>query len=139
MFKRVLISVSTMIFLLVPAETGNAEAIKFARYPHIGGGKIVFSYHGDLWRVNDDGSNPMQLTDHVARDEFPRFSPDGKWIAFTSNRLGNNDIWVMPTGGGEPHQVTFHTTNDTMLYWTPEGDRILFATSRGAMQWGSPL
>ncbi|MCP4713054.1 MAG: hypothetical protein GY869_30870, partial [Planctomycetes bacterium] len=139
MLRKKMVS-SLIIFLCVAfVSAAAAEEIKFARFPNISHGKIVFSYHGDLWLVDDDGSNPRQLTDHSARDEYPRFSPDGKQIAFSSNRMGNNDIWVMPTEGGPVQQVTFHTTNDTMLYWTPEGDRILFATSRGAMQWASPL
>lgn len=125
------------VFSLI--TTTNADPIKFARFPHISHGKIVFTYHGDIWLANDNGSNPIQLTDHIARDENPRFSPDGKWIAFTSNRMGNNDIWVMPSTGGEPRQVTFNTTNDNMLYWTPDGKRIIFSTSRGAMMWSNPL
>ena len=136
--KTMVISLVIFLYFFVVA-TVRSEEIKFARFPHISHGKIVFSYHGDLWVVDDDGSKPQQLTDHIARDEYPRFSPDGKQIAFSSNRMGNNDIWVMPSAGGPVRQVTFHTTNDTMLYWAPEGDRILFATSRGAMQWGSPL
>jgi len=127
----------TLLFSL--AGTAQADPIKFARYPHICNGKIAFSYHGDIWVANDDGSQAYRLTAHVAMDQFPRFSPDGEWIAFTSNRMGNNDIWVMPTGGGVPRQVTFHTTGDNVLYWTPDGDRIVFSTSRGASGWGSPL
>ena len=135
------ISVLSLMLVLALAAAGRAGAdpIKFARYPHICNGKIAFSYHGDIWVANEDGSNPYRLTAHVAMDLFPRFSPDGRWIAFTSNRMGNNDIFVVPTAGGVPRQVTFHTTGDMMLYWTPDGQRLLFSTSRGANGWGTPL
>ncbi len=117
----------------------GALPTKFARFPHFHQNKITFSFHGDLWLVDAQGKNPVQLTDHQARDEYPRFSPDGRWIAFTSNRMGNNDIWVVSSAGGEPRQLTFHSTNDSVLSWTPDGSRILFSTARGEMPWGSPL
>jgi tricorn protease len=63
---------------------------------------VVFSLRGDLWTVGTDGSDPRQLTRHEARDTGPRYSPDGRWIAFTSTRMGNADVWVMPAVGGEP-------------------------------------
>ena len=116
-----------------------AEPIKFARHPHVAHGKLAFAYHGDIWVANADGSSPSRLTAHVARDTFPRFSPDGKWVAFTSNRFGNDDVFVIPAAGGEPKQLTFATTGDTVHYWTPDGKGIVFSTSRGTNPWRSPL
>ena len=116
-----------------------ADPIKFARYPHVAAGRLVFTYHGDIWIAAQNGANPSRLTAHVARDTFPRFSPDGKLVAFTSNRMGNDDVFVVPVTGGEPRQLTFNSTNDTVLYWTPDGKRIVFATSRGTNPWRSPL
>jgi tricorn protease len=89
--------------------------------------------------ANLDGTNPKRLTDHSALDIFPRFSPDGKWIAFNSNRMGNNDVWVVPITGGEAKQLTFHTTGDSIQYWTPDGKGIIISTSRAVSGWGSPL
>lgn len=125
---------------LALAANASAEPIKFARYPHVANGRIAFSYHGDIWMANQDGSGPTRLTAHVARDVFPRFSPDGTLVAFTSNRMGNDDVFVVPASGGEPRQLTFNTTNDTVLYWTPDGKRIIFSTSaRGTNPWRTPL
>jgi tricorn protease len=123
----------------VAAGERLAEPLGFARDPHYHGGRIAYSFRGDLWSVAEDGSDPVQLTRGDARDTKPRFSPDGRWIAFTSNRMGNDDVWVMPAAGGEPRQLTFHTTGDDVLYWTPDSRRVLFATSRGPMMWESPL
>ena len=114
-----------ILYLVGSFNRFYADPIKFVRYPHICNGKIAFSYHGDIWVTGEDGSNPSRLTDHVARDIFPRFSPDGKWIAFTSDRMGNNDLWIIPIEGGEARQITFHTTSDMMLYWTPDGKKLI--------------
>jgi tricorn protease len=125
--------------LAAAAAPAFADPVKFARYPHVAAGRLAFTYHGDIWIAGQDGSSPTRLTAHVARDTFPRFSPDGKLVAFTSNRMGNDDVFVVPVTGGEPRQLTFNTTNDTVLYWAPDGKRIVFATSRGTSPWRSPL
>jgi len=129
-----ILAVSPIVIL-----AAHADPIKFARYPHTSHGRMAFSYHGDIWIADEDGSNARRLTAHVASDTFPRFSPDGQWIAFTSDRMGNDDIFVVPAAGGVPRQVTFNTTNDTMLYWTPDGQRIVFTSNRGAHPFFSPL
>jgi tricorn protease len=99
--------------------------------PHYHQGKIVFSYQGDLWVVNENGANPARLTTHNATDMYPRFSPDGQWIAFTSARSGGGDVYVMPAAGGEARQLTWHSAADTVLGWSPDGKKILFTSARG--------
>ena len=133
------VSICVLLFVF-SAATAIADPIKFVRYPHVSNtGEIAFSYHGDIWVADSDGSNARRLTAHIARDTFPRFSPDGKWIAFNSDRMGNTDIWVVPVSGGAPKQLTHHSTGDSIQYWTPDGKGIIAATSRGAAPWGSPL
>ncbi|KPK76233.1 MAG: hypothetical protein AMJ79_07460 [Phycisphaerae bacterium SM23_30] len=138
MKTRISLWLPMSLWLLGVVNFSYADVIKFLRYPHICKGKIAFCYHGDIWVANDDGADPYRLTNHIATDADPRFSPDGKWIAFTSNRMGNNDIWVIPVEGGKPRQLTFHTTGDSMVYWTPDGENLIFRTSRKGT-WGSPL
>ena len=72
--------------LLLFAAIAGAEPIRLARTPDYHAGKITFSYLGDIWVVNEDGSNPYRITVNTAREVNPRFSPDGRWIAFSSNR-----------------------------------------------------
>lgn len=136
MVLRLLLALGVCVALPLGA---SAEPIKFARYPHVSQGKLVFSYHGDIWIANENGSNPMRLTAHVARDVFPRLSPDGRWVAFSSDRYGNNDVFIIPATGGEPKQLTFATTPDTVLNWAPDGKGILVATSRAVSPWRSPI
>ena len=83
---------------LVVVAVAAAAPIKLARHPDYHAGKIVFSYLGDIWVANEDGTGAHRISDHTARDIYPRFSPDGKWIAFSSNRYGNNDVFVIPRG-----------------------------------------
>lgn len=137
--SRKLSGVILVAAIFALASGANAAPVKFLRSPHTCNGKITFAYHGDLWVADRDGSDPRRLTDHVANDARPRFSPDGQWIAFTSNRMGNNDAWIIPTVGGKARQLTFHSTNDSVHYWTPDGKGVIVSTSRGTGTWGSPL
>lgn len=119
--------------LLLGGTSAAAGEIKLARHPDYHNGRIVFSYLGDLWTVRADGSQPQRLTVHGARDIHPRFSPDGKWIAFTSSRHGNADVFVMPAEGGEARRLTYHSAGDTVVGWSRDSRRILFSSSRGHM------
>jgi len=123
---------------VTPAVASPPEPIKFMMNPHVHGDLITFSYQGDIWIVERDGTPVRRLTNHVARDVSPRFSPDGRWIAFSSNRFGNNDVFLVSVEGGEPRQLTFHTTGDNVEGWTRDG-RIMFASTRGAHPFYSPL
>jgi tricorn protease len=114
--------------------------IKFARYAHVANdGTIAFTYQDDIWLADANGANPRRLTAHVARDFAPRFSPDGRSIAFTSNRNGNYDVYVIPAAGGEPKQLTYQSGDDQALYWTPDGRSIVMTSNRGMHPFGSPL
>jgi tricorn protease len=108
-----------------------AAPIKLARHPDYNAGKIAFSYLGDIWIANEDGTGAHRVTDHTARDIYPRFSPDGKLIAFSSNRYGNNDVFVIPAGGGPAKQLTFHSGNDEVVGWSRDGKSVVFRAPRG--------
>jgi tricorn protease len=119
------------LIVVVTAAMSVAAPIKLARHPDYNGGKIVFSYLGDIWLANEDGTGAHRVTDHTARDIYPRFSPDGKWIAFSSNRYGNNDVFVIPAAGGPAKQLTFHSGNDEVVGWTRDGKSVVFRAPRG--------
>jgi len=137
--RRILVT-AFIAGLPMAAHAQAAEPIRFARNAGIANDvRVAFTYQDDIWIVDADGSNPHRLTVNVARDFSPRFSPDGKWIAFTSNRTGNNDVFIVPSTGGEPKQLTWYSGDDQALYWTPDGKGVVISTQRGANAWGSPL
>ncbi|HUA58054.1 MAG TPA: hypothetical protein VML19_04825, partial [Verrucomicrobiae bacterium] len=73
--KCLLVSAVLLLPALVSAQ------VKLLRYPTYSKGKVAFSYLGDIWIANENGSNPQRITDNEAREIYPRFSPDGNWIA----------------------------------------------------------
>src|SRR5262249_16790173 len=109
----------------------SSAPIRFARHPDYHAGRIAFSYLGDIWTAGEDGSSPTRLSDHRGHDMYPRFSPDGKWIAFTSNRYGNNDVFVVPSAGGAPRRLTFQTGYDEVVGWSRGAQRVLFRAAQG--------
>jgi tricorn protease len=114
--------------LLLPALLcGQARLL---RHPSYSKGKVAFSYLGDIWTANEDGTSVVRVTDHKAREVYPRFSPDGKWIAFSSNREGNYDVYVIAATGGKAKQLTFHSADDNVVGWTPDGKKVIFTSSR---------
>jgi tricorn protease len=108
-----------------------AAPVRLARHPDYHDGKITFSYLGDIWVANEDGSNVQRVTDNAAREVFPRFSPDGRWIAFSSNRYGNYDVFVVATAGGAPRRLTYQTGTDDVVTWTRDSKNVIFRSARG--------
>jgi tricorn protease len=103
---------------------------KLMRFPDVAKEQVVFVYAGDLWTVGRDGGTARRLTAHPGDELYPKFSPDGKWIAFTGEYDGNPDVFVIPSEGGEPRRLTYHPGNDQVLGWTPDGKRVLFRSNR---------
>jgi tricorn protease len=138
--RRILLVAPAVLVVTSALGAQRAEPIKFARFAHVANdGTIAFTYQDDIWLAGPDGSNPRRLTANVARDIAPRFSPDGQWVAFTSNRMGNDDVFVVAVAGGEPRQLTYFSGDDQALYWAPDGQSIVMASNRGPHPFGSPL
>src|SRR3989442_4259284 len=110
----------------------DQEPIRFGRTPDISpdGEKIAFSYLGDIWIVDRIGGIARPVTLHEAHDFDPVFSPDGRWLAFSSNRHGTFDVFVVPVRGGKPRRLTFDSASDIVTGWSPDGKTILFASNR---------
>ncbi|HEY0172119.1 MAG TPA: S41 family peptidase [Pyrinomonadaceae bacterium] len=120
-----------LLALLVSASAAPAKEARLVRYPHYHEGRVAFSYLGDVWVADEDGRNVQRLTVNRARDVYPRFSPDGRWIAFSSDRNGNLDVYLIPAAGGTVKQLTSHSADDTLLNWSPDGRSVLFSSNRG--------
>ncbi len=124
---------STLALALTLGAAGLASAreAKLVRYPHYSHGKVAFCYLGDIWTASEDGKGIQRLTAHKARDVYPRFSPDGKTIAFSSNREGNMDVYLIPAEGGSVKALTTHSADDKVVGWSPDGKSVLFVSQRG--------
>ncbi|HMO64041.1 MAG TPA: PDZ domain-containing protein [Verrucomicrobiota bacterium] len=97
--------------LLLNAAT--AQEARLLRFPTIHGDRIVFGYAGDLYTVPAKGGLARRLTsDPNSYEMFPRFSPDGRHLAFTAQYDGNTEVHVMPADGGEPRRLTYTATVD---------------------------
>ena len=107
-----------------------SEGSRLLRQPDISANHLVFVYGGDLWLANRDGSSPRQLTNHPAAEFAPKFSPDGKWIAFSASYDNNTDVYLMPVSGGPAQRLTWHPGADTVNGWSPDGRKVLFASNR---------
>ncbi len=116
---------------------------RLMRFPDIYKDKVIFMYGADLWLASTDGGVARRITSHPGRELFPKFSPDGKWIAFTGQYDGNFNVYVMPSTGGEPKQLTFYQgsaqplsdrmgIHNEVVTWTPDSKRIVFLSRRDA-------
>ena len=125
----------TLVSSLEPRVSNKNKAgikLKGMRYPCWSPDQkwIAFSLYGDIWKVPALGGRAQRLTLHEADDVKPRWSPDGKAIAFASDRSGNFDVWTVPAEGGAPTQITFHSSWDSISDWTPDSQSILFYSYR---------
>src|SRR5215212_7483485 len=100
------------------------------RFPDVSKDQVVFTYANDLWIMPKDGGSAVKLSSPSGVESYPKFSPDGKSIAFTGNYDGNSDVYVIPSAGGVPVRLTSHGYPDRVVDWTTDGKRLLFASSR---------
>ena len=118
-------------FFILLSHFLTAQNTLLLRQPAINldGSLLAFSYQGDIWTVPSIGGKANRLTIHEAYESSPVFSPDGKEIAFSGARFGNNDIFVTPTEGGTSKRLTYHSKADNVASWTV-ADKIVFSTNR---------
>ena len=112
MRSRILISLFG--FLLLSILSASAQSLpnttRLLRFPTTNDREIVFCYAGELYTVANDGGIARRLTSGPGYTSFPRFSPDGKQVAFTSEYDGNREVYVMPAEGGTPKRLTISAT-----------------------------
>jgi tricorn protease len=118
---------------VVAAASASAEAVRpdatMLQYPDVSATDIVFVYANDLWLVPRTGGTARKLASPQGREGFPKFSPDGRTIAFMGNYDGNTDLYTIPAdGAGVAFRVTHHPTAERLTDWTPDGDLMFHAS-----------
>ena len=116
----------------------SADEARLLRFPATNGTEVVFSYAGDLYKAPLTGGEAQRLTSHVGYEIFPRFSPNGKYIAFTGEYDGNREVYLMAGDGGEPRRLTYTATNERddvgdrmgpnnlVMTWTADGKGVVY-------------
>jgi tricorn protease len=142
MFRSLLLAVLLLVCVVsTSAQASRTDDLaRLLRFPDIHGDMIAFVYAGDIWTVPSVGGTARRLTSHAGLELFPKFSPDGRWIAFSGEYDGTRQIFVIPTDGGEPRQLTYRNEvnglpprggwDNRVLGWTPDGKNVLFRANR---------
>jgi tricorn protease len=143
LFRKISLIFASVLIL----STTSYSQTKLLRFPDIRGDRVVFTYGGDLWTAPATGGTAVHLTTHPGVEVFGKFSPDGKWIAFTGQYDGDEQVYVVPTSGGEPRQLTFYPAKgplaprwgwDNQVFgWTKDSKRIIFRSLRDS--WTLPI
>jgi tricorn protease len=129
-----------LLSLLLAGAAAAQGPTKLLRFPDIHGERVVFVHAGDIHIAPSAGGTALRLTSHPGAELYPKFSPDGRQIAFSAEYDGTRQVYVMPAGGGEPRQLTFYNdigpmpprggTDYRVLDWTPDGQHILVRMNR---------
>ncbi len=128
-FALVFIAIAALVpFRRTGLAAGNGT--RLLRTPTISKDAIAFAYANNIWVVERAGGAARRLTTFQGTTSNPKFSPDGKWIAFSGDYGGNADVYVIPAAGGEPKRLTWHPGGDSVQGWTPDGTSVLFTSTR---------
>ena len=127
---------------LFGTAASSPSQTRLLRHPDIHGDRVVFTYGGDLWTADTRGGSAARLTAAPGVELFAKYSPDGRWIAFTGQVHGDEQVFVIPAEGGEIRQLTWYPADgplparwgyDNQVYgWAPDGTAVLFRSLRAA-------
>ena len=110
--------------------TAQTSGTLLLEQPDMNQTHITFIYGGDVWVVKIGEQKASRITSTSAVESSPHFSPDGKQIAFTSNRTGAASVYVVSINGGDPTRLTYHPSGSFVRGWANDGKFIYYASSR---------
>lgn len=128
--RKLNLAMACITMVLLSITSIRAQGTKLLRQPDISSSHITYAYGSDIWVSAITGDEAKRITSTQAVESNPYFSPDGKWIAFSSNRSGYQAVYVVASQGGEAKQVTWHPSGSLVRGWTNDGKRILYASNR---------
>ncbi|MDP3775589.1 MAG: PDZ domain-containing protein [Gemmatimonadales bacterium] len=105
---------------------------RLLRTPTVSSSQIAFAYANNIWIVERAGGAARRLTSFQGQTSNPKFSPDGRLIAFSGEYGGNTDVYVVPAEGGEPRRLTWHPAADLVTGWIPDGRSVLYSSPRAS-------
>ena len=117
-------------FLFLNISISIGQETRLLRQPDINNTHIVYTYGGDVWINSLNSSEAKRITSTPAVESNPYLSPDGKWIAFSSNRTGNTAVYIVSINGGDVKRLTWHPSGSSVRGWTNDGKSVLYASSR---------
>ena len=143
--KKIMLILALSVFAF--SAVSQEKLTRLLRQPDIHGDTVAFVYAGDIWLASAAGGDARRLTSDQGMEYFPKFSPDGRLIAFTGDYSGSRQVFVISVDGGQPRQLTFYNDvgalpprggiDNRILDWTPDGKNILFLPHR--LPWGDRM
>lgn len=132
MHRYIYIFTALSILFTFQSQSENRSEIYFTSHPAVSpdGSTVVFSFEGDLWKVPISGGTASRITAMEGVESHPRFSPDGRWLAFTGRQDGNAHVYVMPVEGGEIKRLTYHEGENLANAWSWDSQTIYFSSNR---------
>ena len=124
-------STTLLPVLFSAAAIAAAGEARFMSYPDVRGDRIVFAWEADLYTVGIEGGTAVRLTSHPGGELAPKFSPDGKWIAYSTANNNVLDVWIMPAEGGTPTRLTWPPLGGQVVAWTPDSRHVVFRSRFG--------
>jgi tricorn protease len=129
--KKIFITQFLLFVLMgINAQTAETPDALMLRFPDVSAKEITFVYAEDVWTVSKDGGIARRITSTPGIEAFPRFSPDGKTIAFSGNYGGNKDVYTISNVGSNLKRLTYHPDGENVIDWQPNGEKVLFASRR---------
>lgn len=102
----------------------------YYRWPTLHGDTVVFGAEDDLWSVPLSGGHAQRLSANLGQIACPRFSPDGKWIAYTGSEEGHPEVYIIPATGGTPRRLTyFGVATNRVVGWTPDSKQVICSSN----------
>ncbi|MBN1819189.1 MAG: PD40 domain-containing protein [Prolixibacteraceae bacterium] len=130
LWKKMGFVMISILAVFIFSSSALAQGTRLLRQPTLSSTRIAYVYGGDIWVTNLNTNITVRLTSTQAVESNPHFSPDGKTIAFTSNRSGVSSVFTVPVEGGTATRITWYPATANARGWSADGKNVLYSSSR---------